>query len=66
MQFVQDVAQVFLLQFADDVALVSLTPSGPQNQLDNLKADAGRLKLEVNLAKTTIIAFRKGGAIVSP
>ena len=43
MQFVQDVAQVFLLQFADDVALVSLTPSGPQNQLDNLKAEADRL-----------------------
>ena len=65
-QFVQDMAQVFLLLFADDVALVSLTPSGLQNQLDNLEAEADRLKLEVNLAKTTIIAFRKGGAIVSP
>ena len=50
-----------LLLFADDVALVSLTPGGLQNQLNNLKAEADRLKLEVNLAKTSIIVFRKGG-----
>ena len=54
-------AEVFLLQFADDVALVSLTPGGLQNQLNNFKAEADRLKLEVNLAKTSIIVFRKGG-----
>ena len=36
-QFVQGVAEVFLLLFADDVALVSLTPGGLQNQLNNLK-----------------------------
>ena len=53
-------AEVFLLLFADDVALVSLTPGGLQNQLNNLKAKADRLKLEVNLAKTSIIVFRKG------
>ena len=57
-------AEVFLL-LADDVALVSLTPGffagGLQNQLNNLKAEADRLKLEVNLAKTSIIVFRKGG-----
>ena len=60
-QFVQGMAEVFLLLFADDVALVSLTPGGLQNQLNNLKAEADRLKLEVNLAKTSIIVFRKGG-----
>ena len=37
-QFVQGMAEVFLLLFADDVALVSLTPVGLQNQLNNLKA----------------------------
>ena len=37
-QFVQDLVEVFLLLFADDVALVSLTPGGLQNQLNNLKA----------------------------
>ena len=34
---------------------------GLQNQLNNLKAEADTLKLEVNLAKTSIIVFRKGG-----
>ena len=66
LQFVQDMAQLFLLLFADDVALVSLTPSGLQKQLDNLQAEVDRSKLEVNLAKTSIIVLRKGGAIVSP
>ena len=42
-QFVQGMAEVFLLLFADDVALVSLTPGGLQNQLNNLKAKADRL-----------------------
>ena len=60
-QFVQDMADVFLLLFADDVALVSLTPGGLQNQMNNLNAEADRLKLEVNLAKNSIIVFRKGG-----
>ena len=60
-QFVQGMAEVFLLLFADDVALVSLTPGGLQNQLNNLKAEADRLKPEVSLAKTSIIVFRKGG-----
>ena len=54
-------AEVFLLLFADDVVLMSLTPGGLQNQLNNLKAEADRLKLEVNLAKNSIIVFRKGG-----
>ena len=36
-QLVQGVAEVFLLLFADDVALVSLTPGGLHNQLNNLK-----------------------------
>ena len=52
-------AWVFLLLFADDVALVSLTPSSLQNQLDNPKAEADRLKLEVNFAKMLIVVFRK-------
>ena len=47
-QFVQGMAKVFLLLFADDVALVSLTPGFFQNHLNNLKAEADRLKLEVN------------------
>ena len=40
---------------------MSLTPGGLQNQLNNLKAEADRLKLGVNLAKNSIIVFRKAG-----
>ena len=54
-------AQSFLLLFADDVALVSLTPGGLRNKLNNHKAEADILKLEVNLAKTSMVVFRKGG-----
>ena len=41
-QFVQDMAQVFLLPFANDVTLLSVTPSGLQKQWDYLKAEADR------------------------
>ena len=61
--FVQDMVQVFLLLFADDVAFVTLKPGGLQKRLDNLKAEADRLKLEMSLAKTSIIVFRRGGAL---
>lgn len=54
---------VFLLLFADDVALVSSTPVGLQHQLNILKAEADRLKLVVNLDKTNIVVFRKGGIL---
>ena len=60
-QFVANTAEVFLLLFADDVALVSSSPQGLQNQIRNLKSEADRLKLEVNLEKTKVMVFRKGG-----
>ena len=41
-QFVQGMAEVFLLLFADDVALVSLTPGGLKNQRNNLTGHEGR------------------------
>jgi hypothetical protein len=62
-QFLHNVAEVFLLLFADDVALVSITPVGLQRQLNSLKSEADRLKLEVNLDKTKVIVFRKGGPL---
>ena len=54
-------AVIFHLLYADDIALVSDTPSGLQNQLNVLNAQSIRLGLEVNLNKTKIIVFRKGG-----
>ena len=56
-------AQVFLLLFEDDVALVFSKSSGLEKQLDNLKGEADGLKLEVLLAKASIIMLRKGGPL---
>jgi hypothetical protein len=43
------------------VILLSCTVIGLQNQLNNLKKEADRLRLEVNLDKTNVMVFRKGG-----
>ena len=52
---------IFHLLFADDALLVSDTVTGLQNQLNVLSEQSDRLGLEVNLEKTQIIVFRKGG-----
>ena len=62
-QLIPGAVEVFLLLFADDVVLWSSTVSGLQNQLDLLKKEADRLCLAVNLDKTKIVIFRKGGYI---
>ena len=49
------------LFFADDPILVSDTISGPQNELNLIKMQSERLRLEVNLDKTQIFVFKKGG-----
>ena len=49
------------LFFADDVILVSDTIRGLQNRLNLKKMISERLGLEVNLDKTQIVVFRKGG-----
>ena len=59
--FLLDPYELFILLLADDVALVSETPIGLQNQLNNLCRSAKSLKLKVNLAKSNIVVFRKGG-----
>ena len=53
--------ELFLLMFADDIALLSSTPVGLQNQLNVLCEVANRLGLLVNLEKTKIVVFRNGG-----
>ena len=47
--------------FADDIALLSSTPVGLQNQLNVLYEVANRLGLLVNLEKTKIVVSRNGG-----
>ena len=49
------------LLYADDNILVSDTPSGLQSKLNIIHSQSERLGLEVNLDKTKIIVFRKGG-----
>ena len=56
-----DAFELFVLLFADDIVLCSETVVGLQNQLNSLHRAASRLHLTVNLAKSNIIVFRKGG-----
>ena len=56
-----DLYELFVLLLADDIVLCSETVVGLQNQLNNLQRAARRLHLTVNLAKSNIIVFRKGG-----
>ena len=60
-QFIPGAKELFTLLFADDIALISLTPAGLQTQINNLKRAAEKLGLVVNLEKTKIMVFRKGG-----
>ena len=60
-QLVPGRLEIFLLLFADDVVLISTTPTGLQNQLDNLVHVSNLLRLKVNTEKTKILVFRKGG-----
>ena len=60
-QFRPGAVELFLLMFADDIALFSSTPSGLQTQLNNLYTVATSLGLSVNVNKTKIVVFRKGG-----
>jgi len=53
-----DVTNVFVLLFADDVALCSDTVTGLQNQLDSLKVQSDRLGSEVNADKSKVVVFR--------
>ena len=47
--------------FADDIILMSATIAGLQNQLNVLHNCTQRLHLNVNLSKTKVMIFRKGG-----
>ena len=49
------------LFYADDNCIFSTTPRGLQSKLNIIHSMSERLGLEVNLDKTKIIVFRKGG-----
>ena len=60
-QLLSGLVELFILLFADDVALLATTPYGLQNRLNSLKAWCDRLHMEVNRDKTKVMVFRKGG-----
>ena len=55
--------KLFLLLYADDMTIFAETPAGLQKGLDTLKSYCNRWKLTVNIEKTKIIIFRKGGIL---
>eukprot|EP00745_Piridium_sociabile_P006919 TRINITY_DN14433_c0_g1_i2.p1 TRINITY_DN14433_c0_g1~~TRINITY_DN14433_c0_g1_i2.p1 ORF type:complete len:494 (+),score=25.16 TRINITY_DN14433_c0_g1_i2:66-1484(+) len=56
-----DAFELFILLLADDIVLTSETVVGLQTQLNNLHRAAASLQLKVNMTKSNIIVFRKGG-----
>ena len=64
-QFLPGTRVIYSLLFADDIALIAKTPAGLQNQINNLKNASENLGLTVNLEKTKVMVFRKGGYLGS-
>ena len=62
-QLLPTLMELFILLFADDVALISTSPGGLQAQLNSLKVCCDELKLKVNIDKTKVMIFRKGGFV---
>ena len=54
---------LLLYVFADDAALISDTRECVQNSLDSLFEYCCKWKLTVNVEKTKIMVFRKGGRL---
>jgi len=50
---------LILLLFADDMVILSLTPEDLQLSLNNLSEYCVKWGLEVNVAKTKLVVFRK-------
>ena len=59
---VQDII-IKLIKFADDMAVFSETREGLQTALDNLNQYCKKWGISVNIPKTKIVVFRKGGRL---
>ena len=59
------IEEICALLFADDRALVSHTVVGLQNQLNVLARPSRRIGLSVNMEKTKVMVFRKGGHLAA-
>ena len=60
-QLTPDIIQILIMLFADDVILTSYCVKGLQIQINLLKRYADNFSMTVNMHKTKIIVFRKGG-----
>ena len=58
-----ELIELFTLLFADDLLLILETPISLQNQLNSLRKSAKKHDLKVNLNKSSVIVFRKGGSL---
>ena len=58
-----DQLSIYLLMFADDAVIFSETIEGLQESLNNLKQYCDKWNLSVNIDKTEIMVFRKGGVL---
>ena len=58
-----DQLSLYLLLFADDAAIFSETREGLQKSLDNLEIYCNKWNLTVNVDKTKVMVFQKGGIL---
>jgi hypothetical protein len=59
--FSMDVLELFILLLADDIVLFAETVVGLQTQLNSLQHASATWNLKVNLDKSNVVVFRKGG-----
>ena len=61
LQFIPNTNILHHLFYADDNCIFSTTPAGLQNKLNILHRLSDKLGMQINLDKTKIVVFRKGG-----
>ena len=64
-QFRPGTIDIRILMFADDITLIALTPRDLQILINILDRVASDLGLSVNLGKSKVIVFRKGGFLAA-
>jgi len=57
--------EIFLLMFADDIAFIADTIVGLQKQLNILQGFCELSKLTVNIAKSKVLVFKRGGRVAN-
>ena len=62
-QLFPDLTEIFLFMFADDIVLISDTVTGLQKQLNILHEYCRDFNLKVNINKTKIMVFKRGGGL---